>query len=1077
MIRRLFAALASLVALAAMLVGLPVALWVLGRQWLPDHIPSIEEISTVLGRPDDGSLFAGALVLIGFGVWVCLLVSFLVEVPSQLGWLRRTVRMPRGLGWSQQVAGGLLAVVLSVGISQVAAASTAPAAAQMQMTSSASSFTAGPPYTQPLAAPSSLHPAPAAAAAAPASAAVTYTVVHGDTLWEIAETTLGDGIRYTEILDLNRGVVQADGGSLTDAGDINQGWVLMLPADATAVPLSGSAQVVVESGDTLSGIAADEDLPSWQPIFEVNAGEVQPGGGVFTDPDLIFPGQVLDLPATAAEPAPPAEPIPAPPPPNTDPVPPAPPPVEEPVPDPQPVPVEQPELGQDQSRANDGESQDAGAAADSSSPDLVTVLAGSGALLAAGVGTAFLVYRRRRYSRRGPGRTLAATPSALVPVETAVLAAARSGEAAFTALDLALRSLAVAVGQDLVAQLPDVVAARIDGNRLDLRLHTLSVLNPPAPWTVDETGWWWSLDLGSQSSVDPVLARGRLAPYPALVSVGHDADGRWLLDLERIGTLRLGGPARRCEDFSRHLVAELAVNSWSDLNYVTMAGFGAELVDLHPARLSVVEDLAGAAAGLQDRLEDNAEVSARHGVSVLNGRLRVIAGDSWMPEILVVAPNVAVGGDAVNALSTAVDGQRNAVALVLGGQGATAGDGWQVSLTDDGRLLIPELDLTLQAPQLTAEQGADIAALVAFERDASDAPMPAAAGRAAWQTYSDQAGALVPEVTLPREAEPAEPTRGPWTPAVPGSVLPQPTDTYVQASAATVEDVEALAPATSTELRDRVEDDLEQLDQDLADWWNPDCQRPRLSLLGPVSVRAHGDTKAVAASGHRRVYEEVIAYLATRPNGAVTDQIAVALRPNADDPTNARANVYRTCNGARKWLGKDPDTGEDYLRSARSGPYTISDRLLVDADLFCQLHTRAGVRGGDGVADLRAALDLVTGPPFDQRSAGYEWLEGLDHHYTAMICDVAHLVVTAALPDEDTDIARTAVLAALRGAPQDVKILVDAAWVAFQDGSEAEAEAYVGRIVEACGVEVEEDLDPPVFEAIGRARGLLDRAG
>lgn len=1071
MIRRLFAALASLTALAAMLVGLPVVLWVLGRQWLPDHLPTIDEITTVLGRPDDGSLFAGALVLIGFGVWACLAVSFMIELPSQLGMLRRTVRMPRGLGWSQQVAGGLLAVVLSLGVSQVAGASiAAPAAAQM--TSSASAVS-GAVFTEPIAAPAQPTQAPPPAPAPAASAAATYTVIHGDTLWEIAETTLGDGIRYIEILALNRGVVQADGGALTDAGEINEGWVLVLPPDATAVP--AAAQVVVERGDTLSGIATEEGLPSWQPIFDLNAGEVQPGGGVFIDPDLIFPGQVLDLPDTVAAPAPaPAEPLP---PVSAEPSPPAPPPVEEPVPDPVPgTPAEQPELGQDQSWAGQSDdTQDAAAATDPSS-DLVTVLAGSGALLAAGIGTAFLLYRRRRYSRRGPGRTLVATPAALVPVETAVLGAARSGAADFTALDLALRSLAVAVAKDSAAQLPDVVAARIDGNRLDLRLHTPSELSPPAPWTVDETGWWWSLDLGSQSPVDPVLARGRLAPYPALVSVGHDADGRWLLDLERVGTLGLDGPARRCEDFSRHLVAELAVNSWSDLNYVTMAGFGAELVGLHPARLSVVEDLSAAAAGLQDRLEDNAEVSARHGVSVLSGRLRVIAGDSWMPEILVVAPNMAIGADAVNALSTAVAGQRNAVALVLGGPGAPAGEGWQVSLTEDGRLLIPELDLSLHAPQLTAEQGADIAALVAFERDASDAPMPAAAGRAAWQTYSDQAGALVPQVTLPREAEPADPRRGPWTPSVPGSVLPQPTDTYVQASAATVEDVEALAPATSTELRDRVEDDLDQLDQDLADWWSPDCQRPRLSLLGPVSVRAHGDTKAVAASGHRRVYEEVIAYLATRPNGAVTDQIAVALRPNADDPTNARANVYRACNGARKWLGKDPDTGEDYLRSARSGPYTISDRLLVDADLFCQLHTRAGVRGRDGVADLQAALELVTGPPFDQRSVGYEWLEGLDHHYTAMICDVAHLVVTAALPDEDTDTARTAVASALRGAPQDVKILVDAAWVAFQDGSEAEAEAFVGRIVEACGVEVEEDLDPPVFEAIGRARGLLDRA-
>ena len=30
-----------------------------------------------------------------------------------------------------------------------------------------------------------------------------YTVVHGDTLWKIAETLLGKGSRYTEIVKLN----------------------------------------------------------------------------------------------------------------------------------------------------------------------------------------------------------------------------------------------------------------------------------------------------------------------------------------------------------------------------------------------------------------------------------------------------------------------------------------------------------------------------------------------------------------------------------------------------------------------------------------------------------------------------------------------------------------------------------------------------------------------------------------------------------------------------------------------------------------------------------------------------------
>ena len=58
-------------------------------------------------------------------------------------------------------------------------------------------------------------------------------------------------------------------------------------------------------GDTLADIAEQHGLDSWQPIFDLNAGEPLPGGGRFTDPDLILPGQVLDLPPVdPAAPAP-----------------------------------------------------------------------------------------------------------------------------------------------------------------------------------------------------------------------------------------------------------------------------------------------------------------------------------------------------------------------------------------------------------------------------------------------------------------------------------------------------------------------------------------------------------------------------------------------------------------------------------------------------------------------------------------------------------------------------------------------------------------------------------------------------
>ncbi|WP_140158132.1 hypothetical protein [Micromonospora sp. NBS 11-29] len=51
-------------------------------------------------------------------------------------------------------------------------------------------------------------------------------------LYAIALRTLGNGNRYREIVDLNTGRAQPDGGTFTDGLALNPGWVLVLPRDA-----------------------------------------------------------------------------------------------------------------------------------------------------------------------------------------------------------------------------------------------------------------------------------------------------------------------------------------------------------------------------------------------------------------------------------------------------------------------------------------------------------------------------------------------------------------------------------------------------------------------------------------------------------------------------------------------------------------------------------------------------------------------------------------------------------------------------------------------------------------------------
>lgn len=51
-------------------------------------------------------------------------------------------------------------------------------------------------------------------------------------LFEIAQRYLGDGNRYTEIFELNKGRTQPDGNALTDPASVLPGWILQLPDDA-----------------------------------------------------------------------------------------------------------------------------------------------------------------------------------------------------------------------------------------------------------------------------------------------------------------------------------------------------------------------------------------------------------------------------------------------------------------------------------------------------------------------------------------------------------------------------------------------------------------------------------------------------------------------------------------------------------------------------------------------------------------------------------------------------------------------------------------------------------------------------
>ncbi len=71
-------------------------------------------------------------------------------------------------------------------------------------------------------------------------------------------------------------------------------------ASAPTVPpppsTGGPATYIVRPGDTLTGIAGAFGLSSYWPLFWRNEQRPQPGGGVLSDPDLIRPGWILEIP-------------------------------------------------------------------------------------------------------------------------------------------------------------------------------------------------------------------------------------------------------------------------------------------------------------------------------------------------------------------------------------------------------------------------------------------------------------------------------------------------------------------------------------------------------------------------------------------------------------------------------------------------------------------------------------------------------------------------------------------------------------------------------------------------------------
>ncbi|UZK58249.1 LysM peptidoglycan-binding domain-containing protein [Streptomyces drozdowiczii] len=543
-------------------------------------------------------------------------------------------------------------------------------------------------------------------------AATTYTVRPGDYLSKIAETELGDGDRWPELYEANRGSEQPYGHTFTDPDRIYPGQELALPG--TVRPDQPGARTAPDRSTTSrtgqqNAPETNEHQATPTPEKEHAQGatpraqqpqQSEPGAGAAGE-QTREPTRAAPTGSTAADPGPSR---PAAPEANTTPS--------------APTPTESTTTAAAPAGGQEKETSAAGTRAGRIG------LGATGFLAAALVGS--LAYRRMmQQRRRRRGHRIAMPSGRTAETERAMRSVDAGVELALLAD--ALRTVALNLAQE-GRPLPEITTVQLGAR--GVRLHLAEAVAPVAPFTAapDESAQWWC-PAGTRELLPAEELRDVDPPFPALAVLGEDEDGAIvLIDLEHVGALHLTGTGRLA--FLRTLALSLALTPLAEQIEIAVAGEdtapGLSMLDGN--RVTPYPDLGDAVRVLEQHQAGQQQVLGEFGEE---GSLSVArASEDLVEELwpLVVLADLDMcpdGEQSQGRLWQVLEAPvRSAMAIVTSSTVAPDRGGvWCVD-TDAGELTVPGSGVRVRLVTVTEEEYIDVLELGLTADSPTDHPGP-----------------------------------------------------------------------------------------------------------------------------------------------------------------------------------------------------------------------------------------------------------------------------------------------------------------------------------------------------------------